>query len=483
MKNWNGRSVIKEDATAAFLEHTTSKELKSEYLGYLRDHGNSDDIPVIKKEFERNDPQTSASSVEAIIAISSRTSAEDGAKAILNYQFEAISATALESGLAAFDTHPNKDLLRALEHRSRLVRRRAVNLLIDRDAFNVQLADRISADPDAELRLTAIDYLENCGQTRTLKQAEEILVRPKQSGPLGLSSDTDGERALAQYKHERTRRRTDEELAIVVRDWGDGRDDAYFEAARRKLDSDSETILADIANEFSKTHAEYIESIRRAFAGTVSDDIIAQHFAPSGERMRKAWMQRATSLICEDNTGRFIDYIRQAVQSTFLDNPAPLFNYIGRHGNTSDIILISQVYEENSRRTPHLYLGLVANTSAQSAGKAIASLAKANFTEVITSKIHSDVLAVAIENLPRSNFKDITDDFIFKCFKSESGAVRRSIALQCVSSLTKNKINGFVKEVMSWSTRYYNVVHWLDLGNSLSRRQAQIVAKNSAHHL
>jgi hypothetical protein len=63
-------------------------------------------------------------------------------------------------------------------------------------------------------------------------------------------------------------------------------------------------------------------------------------------------------------------------------------------------------------------------------------------------------------------------------FNHESDGVRKSAALLAVRSLPAKRIKTILREyVGSENYRYYNVIHWLDLGASMRRDDARRVAR------
>ena len=75
-------------------------------------------------------------------------------------------------------------------------------------------------------------------------------------------------------------------------------------------------------------------------------------------------------------------------------------------------------------------------------------------------------------------FAGLTDVAIMTLFKHDDEKVRKVAALKCVQALPKARVarllNGYVS---GEEYRYYNVIHWLDLGASAPRGRALAAAE------
>jgi hypothetical protein len=69
-------------------------------------------------------------------------------------------------------------------------------------------------------------------------------------------------------------------------------------------------------------------------------------------------------------------------------------------------------------------------------------------------------------------FRDLTNEEIKLLFEKAHDGVRKAAALKCIRSFSKGRLTALMAEYLSEETRFYNVVHWLDLGISTSRRAA-----------
>jgi hypothetical protein len=80
--------------------------------------------------------------------------------------------------------------------------------------------------------------------------------------------------------------------------------------------------------------------------------------------------------------------------------------------------------------------------------------------------------------LPQKAFKDLSDDILLRELKRGHDESRIVFALRCVQSLTKSRTTSLLDQyVDSEEHRFYNSVHWLDLGAALPSTMAKSVAE------
>ena len=87
------------------------------------------------------------------------------------------------------------------------------------------------------------------------------------------------------------------------------------------------------------------------------------------------------------------------------------------------------------------------------------------------------ILKRTIELCAESRFSEISHDTLLVLLDHESADVRKAASIKTVRALSVKRIKSILHEyVSSDKYRYYNVIHWLDLGTSMSRYQAREVA-------
>jgi len=79
-------------------------------------------------------------------------------------------------------------------------------------------------------------------------------------------------------------------------------------------------------------------------------------------------------------------------------------------------------------------------------------------------------------------FRGLADSTITTLLRSEDDSVRRAAALKCVRALPKKRVARILDSYTSGGRyRYYNVVHWLDLGVSAPDDRARAAAEKASN--
>ena len=91
------------------------------------------------------------------------------------------------------------------------------------------------------------------------------------------------------------------------------------------------------------------------------------------------------------------------------------------------------------------------------------------------------ILKKTIELCAESRFSKISNDTLLKLLNHESPDVRKAASIKAVQTFSVKRIKSILREYVSGDKyRYYNVIHWLDLGASMSRDDARKVARVAA---
>jgi len=92
------------------------------------------------------------------------------------------------------------------------------------------------------------------------------------------------------------------------------------------------------------------------------------------------------------------------------------------------------------------------------------------------AQLTAQLIVVASDTM----FRGLTNETIITLFLSEFATVRKSTALKCVRALSKTRITKLLEAYISGDgQRYYNVIHWLDLGVSAPKDIGKAAAEKA----
>ena len=94
----------------------------------------------------------------------------------------------------------------------------------------------------------------------------------------------------------------------------------------------------------------------------------------------------------------------------------------------------------------------------------------------IPSHVKHRVLAIFSD----ATFLKIKNEVLFELFNDESDQIRKTASVLAVRAFTLKKLKVLLDAyVSSDAYRYYNVIHWLDLGVSMHRSDSKSIAKKA----
>jgi hypothetical protein len=111
--------------------------------------------------------------------------------------------------------------------------------------------------------------------------------------------------------------------------------------------------------------------------------------------------------------------------------------------------------------------------------RAITSIGKKHsVSDLLSLEMPAAILKKTIELCAESRFAKISRDALLALLNHESDEVRKAAAVLAVRALPAKRIKLILREyVSSDKYRYYNVIHWLDLGASMRRDDVRKVAR------
>src|ERR1700733_14540604 len=105
------------------------------------------------------------------------------------------------------------------------------------------------------------------------------------------------------------------------------------------------------------------------------------------------------------------------------------------------------------------------------------AIGKDRLTELLEQEMPTSLLARLIVEISDKSFRTLGNAQLNRLFLNTDDSVRKACALKAVRTLSKTRIAQLLTEyVGSDGHRYYNVVHWLDLGVSLPKDIAKKAA-------
>lgn len=104
-------------------------------------------------------------------------------------------------------------------------------------------------------------------------------------------------------------------------------------------------------------------------------------------------------------------------------------------------------------------------------------IGRSNITSLLNIELPTTIKYKIISICSESSFKNISNETLLTLLNHESMIIRKAASLITVRSFSGTRIKEVLNEyINNENTTYYNTVHWLDLGASLSRHDAKKIA-------
>ncbi|MEJ1353097.1 MAG: DUF4062 domain-containing protein [Candidatus Sedimenticola sp. (ex Thyasira tokunagai)] len=463
----------------------SSTRVRTTALGYLAKCGTAGDLEIVRKEYDRSDHGTSRSALECMVRILLRTGqTQEAQELVLESQFETFNIDLLRSVLSGFDGMETSALLLGLGHRNSQIRLRAMKSLHARDALDIGMADRLTGDSYALVRSEAVRALLKLGKPLAEDEIKKILVSPQNQHTFGLlglartaASDKTGEELFRQYQMDALKDLSESELKEMIDESLPHDDAAYFAFVERYFRKHVDQLRRDVDDRFSAYFEERIRRLEVKFGGLSGTHDLISKTRKLGELVRKELTRRGLSVLCAAKKPEDLHRIRANLCDGYAGASRHDADYLTRHGEWSDISILTNA------EGPTLGATLITMSGDEEyqakVAKAITSIGKKySISDLLSLEMPAAILKKTIELCSESRFAKISKETLLELLNHESDGVRKAAAVMAVRAFTVNRIRAILREyVLSDNYRYYNVVHWLDLGASMRRDDAKKVAR------
>jgi hypothetical protein len=471
----------RKDYIASWFSDDAPSALKVAAIEYLGECGIVSDLPTVKEELNRGNYQTTSASIDAIIRINLRNSRQTAILALYELQLESINQRLVRVLFENAASISTEILLQGIGHRSAEVRRIVVKLLRERQALEVGLADRLLSDSDAMVRFEALQTLVGQGKFYSDDDAKKVLVKPGvirgygRGGAFG-GVDSAGEACWDRFREQRMTAMSDHDLEGVVTGATSIFDRiAHFVLDDRQFSTRGNKLRAAVDDNFKKVFREAIDEMVRDYSATA--DLVEKTRALE-EYLRKGWMRKGLNVICRKSDPQDLGRVRSVLKSGFVDYSDADVEYLRKFGEWEDIPLIMASVDRPDSCRGFGGINTLLSSAADSSkyritARAIYGMGRTRLAELLTLATPNRLLSHLIVESSDKGFRTLSDASIFPLLISEDDGVRKAAALKCVRSLPKGRLKAILESYVSGDQqRYYNVIHWLDLGISVPHDRA-----------
>jgi Domain of unknown function (DUF4062) len=484
---------LKRDEMISFwFSEGTSPGVKNAALSYLGRNGTPDDLHIARREYDRGDYGTSRSALECMLQLLLRTDENDSAQELLlNSQFDSLDEATLQAALEGFEDLRTEQLELGLEHRNSAVRLQSLKLLVERGCLDDEAAERMTGDSDALIRNAALARLSERGRSFSEEEVRRILAPPENevggivfSSPFTIRPEKRGKELFEKYRLSTLTRLSEAELKSMVDTSLMYNDEAYFALVDRYFQTQASRLRQDVDDTYSSYFEERVqrtgEIVRRLEAlgdATVNRDLSKQE-RDLEDFTRKRLTRRGFDVLCRKERREDAKRIRANLKSGYAGPSKLDAEYLEKHGEWVDISLLATADDSPG-------LGSWGCRTMKRIEKPFARAAykigRRSISKLMSLDMPATILQKVVELCAESRFSKISRDGLFVLLDNKADEVRRAAAIKAVLSFPSKRIRAILDEYVSGDRhRYYNVIHWLDLGVSMSRGDTRKVARASS---
>ena len=440
-------------------------------LEYLSELGQQSDLPLIKKEFDRNETPTSSAAANATIYITLRDDRRTALEALYTMQPSVVEQELLNALFCNDTEFDNEILARGLNNSNALVRTTVVKLLRKRQALAFSVAESLLNDSSAEVRFEALQALVTGGRNYSIDQAKDVLVRKGRnttaSGFLAMSqTDRDGEVMLERYAEQHFDSLPNAELKEnATRAIFD--QNAYFALVRRDFRLRGDDLRKAVDNDFVDRFDLLLQGMVNQYG--IQTDLI-EKIRSLAQYLRSKFTREGLEIICGRLDPNDLPLVRSKLESNDISYSAEDLRYLAKFGQWCDIPLVIASIErpDNGRKYTSLF-STVSSTKYADAAHTLFALGKHRLADLLATPMPTSLLAHIILLTPDKAFHGLDEAVIHFLMQSEDENVRKWAALKFVRAFPRRKVKQLLDKFLAANQFYYNVIHWLDFGLSAPR--------------
>ncbi|NKK00004.1 DUF4062 domain-containing protein [Rhizobium leguminosarum bv. viciae] len=453
-----------------WLDDTTSGQVFDAAVAHLLSNANKDDLPLIEEVGGRCSPHRRTKIEEAIVGILSRTSLDAALKRLVEKQVDKVDGALVDALFESPQSLSTTTVLSCLSAKSESVRLRAVKLLFERNEIKLDAAETLLTDSNHEIRLLAAESLiKQCRALRDDVAKKALRIIKPSNGLLAFSS----------------REQTDDTYydKYVVNRLAE----LDFAALKAKAQNAGPYDNAPLSVLYSKYPSKVVEEIREnlrdLFKGYFVKKVIeAEPLDAATEKkalavyplIRKPLCVDALAALCHVGKAQDLDLVRMVIEKLELDATDATLDYLARFGDWSDIERIKKMGSYSKTR-PTL-LGMLDVKLPSQKASTIFALGKGRLADLLALDLDSSIRIALAKRLPNKVLLSLKDELLLRELGRDDDRYRSIFALRCVQTLSKARVSSLMDKLFDSERRFYNSVHWLDLGAAFPSRLAKKIA-------
>lgn len=441
---------------------------------FLSSNGMPEDIEIIDKISAESPPDKKAKLGAIVASIKTRSSHEEALRFICANSVEKISERFVDALFSTPSALPTDVLTLCLDAKPDGIRLGAVKLLIERGELAEAAAHNLLSDSNHEIRLLAVECLQGSQNPLPPDTVKTVLTIKRGSRGLGFLQPTETDATYYdRYLGSRLRELDFDQLKERVAEAGVFKDKelfALYGKFRKKL---SEDIRANLRDRFA---AMFEESVRKVEAIPGIREDYRKEAYQLWDFYQMQLCSGALAVLCGLKVKSDIGLVRATLDAIEITLSPELLAYLAKFGDWSDVVRIERLASPSSVKRGLLDFSY--NIFADEKAAAIIELGKSRIADLLNADLSAPIKKSLAKLFPKSFFGSLSNDAIITELDRKDDEYRIIFVLRCIESLPKERIETILDLYIERDTqRFYNSIHWLDLGASLSKKQVNAIVR------
>ncbi|MFC6328217.1 hypothetical protein [Alloalcanivorax gelatiniphagus] len=475
-----GGIADREKVLELWFSEKLGQQTFEEASSFIANNGTFKDVELLERVGSRLSIDRRSFIESAIVEIISRQSIDLALKRVVEKGVDTVTSDLVSRLFEKPESLTTETVNICLSAKPDKIRIGAAKILLERKELSQESAENLLSDSNHEIRLLAVEFLLKVGRDLDKSIVRKVLTIESPGPKYGLGTFS-GKGPDSKFYERYEISRLSELNLLTLREkvmaagvFCESELAAMFCGHRKQTKNEMRSYLKDGFKNF------FYKALKRMKAdGSVDDEGYGRIVTLEGFITNK-FCTIALANLCLIGDKEDLCLIRKVLDEFRVDASESLLNYFSRFGEWEDVDRIKNMsyYVDGER-----FFSVKMN-SASDEGKAFAiiEIGKKRIADIFRIDVGNSVMKFIIRQLPKSVISSLSDEVIIDELKRNDDEYRTIFALRCVISLPKRRLKDLLSLYVDHDGyRYYNSIHWLDLGCSLPSSVSKEIALRQLH--
>ncbi|WP_417807107.1 DUF4062 domain-containing protein [Thioclava sp.] len=469
-----GAVVSRERTIRRWLDEDAKRGVFTEALTYLERHGKQGDIPLLEELYHNSTSQHQAKLGDLILKLEARSGATHALSRALELAVDEVEEKTADELFENSASLATEILIECAQSAAGIIRQRSAAILCDRGALHMELAGTLLSDPDYTVRYYAALALHSAGHPLEDSLAKKALAITKKNEGLGsLFAQTEiNNEHLDRYKLAVLSGKNFQELKKDYDEGGILDEDAAFVLFREYPTKIKQELREQLKDGFER----YFDTRLNDLQGVLGSENDA--FNKTKKHipfLRKRLTTAAIEALCGIKQKHDLELVRHVLDTYEVDLSESAIEFLGKFGDWSDLPRIKAMTEYRPTTLNLLAIGFPKALPPKAA--AMLSIGKDRIADLLAEDMELMLRRELLKQLKKKDVASMSDEILLQVLGHDDDECRVIIALKCAQFLSKTRLTSLLKIYSDHDGyRYYNSIHWLDLGASMPRDTGRTIA-------